>query len=67
MHIFISNDTIEYKIYPLPFLINHEKFALRRINFSSLPSQFHNKSYLHVYASKKFNSNDMIIRIKLPV
>lgn len=42
-HIFISNDTIEYEIYPLPFLINNEKFALRRINFSSLPSQFHNK------------------------
>lgn len=71
MHIFISNDTIEYKIYPFPFLINNEKFALRRINFSSLPSQFHSKSNLHVYTSKKyhlcFNSNDVIIRIKLPV
>ena len=30
MQIFISNDTINHKIYPLTFLINNEKFALRR-------------------------------------
>ena len=69
-HIFISNDTIEYKIYPLPFLINNEKFALRR-TFHLYQANFITKSYLNVYTSKKyhlcFNSNDVIIRIKLPV
>lgn len=47
-HIFISNDTIEYKINPLPFLINNEEFALRRTFHLYQANFIANLTYMYI-------------------
>ena len=48
MQIFISNDTINHKIYPLNFLINNEKFALRRTFHLYQANFIANLTYMYI-------------------